>query len=537
MRALTYISSVALLSGWAFGQPATAPPAFDIADIHGSPRSASPRPVMAGGFLRAGRYELRQATMVDLIKTAYSVDDDKVQGGPSWLETDRFDVVAKAPPTTSTENIKLMLQALLADRFKLVVHADTKPLSVFVLSLGKGKPKLKEADSSAAPGCQGVPQTPQPGVVPYQVVACHGETMAVLADLLPRMANAYVTSAVVDSTGLKGTWDFELKWTGRGQLAAAGPDGITIFDAIDKQLGLKLEPQKVPQTVVVVDSVNQKPTPNPPEVTTRLPPPAPAEFEVADIKPSLPGANQMIMMQNSRLDIKGLSLKDLITVGWNLDNTPDMLAPGPKFLDSSHFDVLAKVTTNGPANAPQIDESDLRLMLKALLIDRFKIVTHYEDRPMTAYTLVAAKPKLQKADPSNRTRWKEGPAPASKDPRDANPVLGRLVTCTNMTMAQFADLLQAIAPGYIHSPVLDATGIEGAYDFTFNFSGIGQLQGGGGRNGDAGPSGAGASASDPNGAVSLFDALSKQLGLKLEAQKRPLPVLVIDHIEEKPTDN
>ena len=113
MRAFARISFVALLSGAAFGQSAfdaspyrarpsgPTKPAFQIADVHVSPHASNP--IMQGGVLRAGRYELRQATMLDLIKTAYGVDPDKVVGGPSWLESDRFDVIAKAPPETSAE--------------------------------------------------------------------------------------------------------------------------------------------------------------------------------------------------------------------------------------------------------------------------------------------------------------------------------------------------------------------------------------------------------------------------------------------------
>ena len=80
--------------------------------------------------------------------------------------------------------------------------------------------------------------------------------------------------------------------------------------------------------------------------------------------------------------------------------------------------------------------------------------------------------------------------------------------------------------------------MDGAWDFSLSFSPVNLLQNGGVQPGDASPSTAGPPAtSDPNGAVSLFDAINKQLGLKLEAEKRPVPVLVIDHIEEKPTDN
>jgi uncharacterized protein (TIGR03435 family) len=221
-----------------------------------------------------------------------------------------------------------------------------------------------------------------------------------------------------------------------------------------------------------------------------------------------------------------------------------MLVGGPKWLESERFDIVAKASTaavlHGPSNAPPMDIDTLRLMLRALLVDRFKLTVHNEDRPVSAYNLVAVKPRLTKADPTNRTRFKEGAALASKDPRDKNPLLGRLVSCQNMTMEQFAAQLQNIAPGYIHSPVLDATGLEGAYDFTLSFSPVGVFNGGRGgeRGGDAAPPPATATAaSDPNGALTLFEAIDKQLGLKLEMKKRPVPVLVIDHIEQRPVDN
>ena len=89
---------------------------FDVADVHAAGRS----PIATGarnGSLRDGVFRLRQATMVDLIRVAYGVDADKVTGGPSWLELDRFDVAAKVPPGTNREMVRPMLQALLADRF------------------------------------------------------------------------------------------------------------------------------------------------------------------------------------------------------------------------------------------------------------------------------------------------------------------------------------------------------------------------------------------------------------------------------------
>jgi len=547
MRAFALLAFIGLLSSTAFGQLtlSVSTPTFETADVHASAHTTNPNPFMTGGVLRGGRYDLRRATMVDLIKIAYDVDPDTVLGGPSWLETDRFDIVAKVPPDTSPETLKLMLQALLADRFKLVLHKDTKPMPAFVLTLGKGKPKLKEADGSGNTGCQPQFQKPEPGTIQYALVSCRNMSMQAFSRMLRLMANGYMTHPVVDWTELKGTWDFDIKWTGRGQFGQAGADGISIFDAVDKQLGLKLEAQKVPSPVLIVDSVNQKPTENPPGVTQSLPPTPPAEFEVAVIKPSMPDSPIMFrVLPSGQVDLRGVPLKMLIAFAWNFEyaTTNDMIVGAPKFLDSARFDIKAKAsvgTSSGPTVAPPIDIDDLKLMLRALLADRFKLATHTEDRPVTAYNLVAVKPKLKPADPTNRTSFKEGPGADGKDPRDTSPTLSRLVTCQNMTMAQFADLLQKIAPGYIHSPVLDATGLEGAWDFTLSFSSSNLIQGAPSRGGDAGqqPPGGATTASDPNGAVSLFDAVSKQLGLKLEEKKRPVSVLVIDHVEEKPTDN
>src|SRR6185436_4167687 len=99
---------------------------------------------------------------------------------------------------------------------------------------------------------------------------------------------AYIGSPVTDQTGLTGWYDFEIRFHGRAQLALAGTEGISIFDALEKQLGLKLERKTMPATALVADTVNRTPTPNSPEVTKALPPPPPPEFEVASIKPTSP---------------------------------------------------------------------------------------------------------------------------------------------------------------------------------------------------------------------------------------------------------
>lgn len=560
-RALALASLIALAAAPVFAQSAPAvalatavsppaspatPPAFEVADIHKS--ATSPFPFFQGAQMRGDRYVLKQATMVDLIAAAYGMTNEKVLGGPSWLDTDRFDIIAKVQAGTKDDAAKEMLRSLLAERFKLTLHNDTQPLPVFVLSAGKGKPKLKEAEGADKSGC--VPQAPQNAAASegpvYVTATCHGVTTETLATTLRQFAPAYLFNPVVDQTGLKGAWDFEFKWSPRGLIAAQGADAITIFDAVEKQLGLKLDAGKVPQPVVVVDSVNEKPTANSPEVAKAFPvSTVPTEFEVAVIKPSAPGTNL-----NGRVDpggqitLTGFSVKLLMQIAWNLNpNGSQALVNAPKFLDSNKFDIIAKASTVQTAsNAAQIDFDDLRMMLQALLKDRFKLALHTEDREVSAYSLVATNPKMKKADPLTRATCKEGPGPDGKDPRIANPILSRLVSCSNMTMAEFANRLQTLAGGYIFDPVEDATGLEGAWDFTLSFSPAQAVNGptrgaaGGGDSG-GGTGGSVGVASDPNGALSLPDAISKQLGLKLEMRKRKMPVLVIDHVEEKPTDN
>jgi uncharacterized protein (TIGR03435 family) len=522
-------------------EAATHSASFDVADVHLSPHSL--RPFMDGGELNGDRYVIHQATLADLIATAYNLDSTHVQGGPSWLDWDRFEIVAQAPPTTSKADLRLMLQGLLKERFSLITHEGSAPMPAYVIKAQTGKVKLKEAQAAEGEGTcepQPPPANPPAGAIRQIVVICKNETMQKFADDIHDMAGGYLDKPVVDDTGLKEAYDFTITWTPRGLLGAAGAEGISIFDAVDKQLGLKLALETAPRSVLIVDAVNKVPTPNPPDITQRLPVLPPAQFEVATIKPSKPDTQPMGRVNNGEVDVHGLTVKQIISFAWDLNpNDSEGIVGAPKWLDGDKFDILAKIATDVPGDAakkpPQVDAEELRQMLRALVEDRFKMKDHWEDRPVTAYTLKAVSPKLTKGDPTARTHCDEGPGPNGKDLRLGNPMINRLVFCQNVTLEQLGILLPSLAFGYIYYPVADGTGVQGSYDVTLAFSSADRTLAPppGSNNAQAG----GEMAADPSGAVSLFDAFKNELGLKLEKEKRPMPVLVIDHIEEQPTAN
>ncbi len=498
---------------------------------------------MDGGNLLGDRYILRGATMTQLIAAAYNLDASNVQGGASWLDWDHYDIEAKAPSTTSKASIRLMLQSLLAQRFGLVVHTGSAPMPAYVLSAPNPKTKMKESEGTGDPKCdfQPPPAGQAADAIPQIVFVCHNETMEQFAQDVHNWAGGYLTKPVVDSTGLKGAYDFDFKWTPVGALARAGSDGISVFDAVDKELGLKLALETAPRPVLIVDSVDEAPTPNPSDLAKRMPPLPPAQFEVATIKPAKPDEKSRLMPQGDQVIGNAITLKTFLGFAWDLNfNDKEELVGAPKWLDEDRFDVVAKVASDDSGStgikAEQVPFQEVQRMFRVLIEDRFQMKDHWENRPVTAYNLVAANPKMAPGDPKARTRCDEGPGPDGKDPRIAHPVLNRLLTCQNISMAQFGVLLQSLAGGYIFSPVLDDTGLKGSYNFTLSFSSIGLMPGGGGGGGAAPAEGA-QQASDPNGAVSLFDAIKSELGLKLEKVTRPAPVFVIDHIEELPTAN
>jgi uncharacterized protein (TIGR03435 family) len=529
-----------LLAVAAFAQQ----PAFEVADVHVSP-TARGFAQNFGGVLRAGRYVNRDATMLELITAAYDVPEDDISGGPGWVSSDLFDVVAKAPDGATAASAKLMLRALLSDRFGLVVNSGTHPVPRYVLSVGKGS-KLKEASGDGPARCQpqGQPGGGPPGdlaSVPDIKVSCRNLTPAGIAENLRQMAGGYLDRDVVDQTKLDGTFDFDIAWTPRGALEAKGRDGISIFDAVDRQLGLKLERKDVPMPTLSIEKVNRKPTPNRDGIAASLAL-ASARFEAATIKPADPNArpfNGLLYTGGSEMHAGG-TLRFLIAASLQISPNVagDVVVGLPKSADTDRWDILAKVPSTGEGapnvvrGRPQPPPLSVGLeMLRGLIVDQFQLKTHTEEREVTVYalTVAGARPKMTRAEESERSGCKPDPA-APKPAKNIGPMLG----CKNVSMAELAENLQQFAGAYIDHPVVDATGLDGGWDFLVGWTPKQMLQG----QQPPPPASAGAAmpeAADPNG-LSVFEAVERELGLKLVKQKRSVPVTVVDHVLEKPVE-
>jgi uncharacterized protein (TIGR03435 family) len=542
------IASVALIAAAQQAPETTPAPKIEFADIHPSQtRNVFMRGIPA---TRGGRLTIKNATMVDLIRIAYGFSPDKILEGPNWLEMDHFELTAKLPQDAKAADQKPMLEALLADRFHLVVRKENRPLPAYALVVGK-KPLLKEADGSGNTGCKpkAASGPPGPGMMmigingvqialgPGGVIEfnCRNITMADFAAGLRGMFGTDLgQNPVTDETGLKGIWNFDVHWSlGFIGMPMESGDRVTTPDAIERQLGLKLEKRQVPTPVLVVVSVDRKPTANPQGTAEALPPiNTPVEFEVADVKPAAPGGRGGAMRNQpgGKLVVNGMAMRILLMRAFGSTFNQEEVVGIPDWANNARYDITAKASVE--PGQMQVDQESMNLMIRSLLEERFKLKWHTEERPQTAYTLVAVKPKMKKADPAERASCKNEQAPAGSPPGST------ALVCHDVTMEQFAETLEGAAQG-LDWPVTDSTELAGGWDFTLNYSRFPQMTMGPGRGGGDGgiPGSPLPMASDPSGAYTIFEAIEKQLGLKLVPHKRNLPVYVIDNLEQVPTDN
>jgi uncharacterized protein (TIGR03435 family) len=224
---------------------------FDVISIHAS----APDVNTDTRRLPGGRLIATGLTVKGLIRRAWDVQDFQIVGGPDWVATDRYDLSARAPDgTASDEPLNPFIQAMLADRFGLRIHHDSRQLPRLALTVGKNGHKLR----AAQPGAKTTWSMARGSMTGKNV------TSAMLSvDMLQRVLNQWVS----DETGIPGRFDVTLKWNPGDDLTASAPGdldpslGASIYTAIQEQLGLKLVARRGPVPVIVIDSLS-RPTEN-----------------------------------------------------------------------------------------------------------------------------------------------------------------------------------------------------------------------------------------------------------------------------------
>jgi uncharacterized protein (TIGR03435 family) len=254
---------------------------FEVASVKPN-KSGDGRVMMA--MPPTGRITATNIPVQLLLRQAYNVQPFQIIGAPSWIASDRFDIVAKAPEGTPPEQYRPMMRNLLADRFKLKAHMETREMPTYALVVARADGKLGPNLTPAKIDCEAMargrraggppPAPPQPGqpidcgfMIGIGNMSAGGMPMAELA----RSLSGFVNRIVVDKTGLSSRYDFQLTYTpeGRGlpglqgappvgvELPPGDPNGASLFTALQEQLGLKLDSQKGPVEVLVIDRIEQ----------------------------------------------------------------------------------------------------------------------------------------------------------------------------------------------------------------------------------------------------------------------------------------
>jgi bla regulator protein blaR1 len=252
----TLVSACMLLSASAGAQ------SFEAASIKPSQPASADRQIIGfqtPGGGRGGRLNTFSTTLRMLITYAYNVKDFQVSGGPGWANSETFDIVAKGDGNSTPPQLRLMLQTLLKDRFKLALRHESKDAPIYELVVAKGGSKIQEDTLS---------DRQRIGMTGAGKVVAQRASMAMFAELLGRLSGR----PVVDKTGLPSTYTFKLDWTPEvGEEGLPGParpdvvppdsNGPSLFTALQEQLGLRLQSAKGPVESLVIEEA-EKPTEN-----------------------------------------------------------------------------------------------------------------------------------------------------------------------------------------------------------------------------------------------------------------------------------
>jgi uncharacterized protein (TIGR03435 family) len=261
-RIIASANLIVLMSFRAGGQVATTPPVFEVASVRLNKSG------IRGGsmdFSKGGeRFTATNMPLGAFVLLAYNLTVRQLSGPGAFL-SEKYDIVAKAEHAVSPEEMLRMLQTLLVERFKLVVRHETKEVAVFALTIGKGGPKLRQSDAPESGGAAFRIPSRAGGIEPRSGhLIFKGESMSDFAWALSRTAGIG-DRVVVDNTGLKGNYDFELTFE-RDSALPPGADagepasrrlGPSLFSALQEQLGLKLESTKAPVEFLIIDRVER----------------------------------------------------------------------------------------------------------------------------------------------------------------------------------------------------------------------------------------------------------------------------------------
>lgn len=242
MKGFIACSCLFLCTPWGGGAQTEEAPKFEVAAIKPNTSGSG----SSGTHSTDGLIRMTNVSLKNCIEMAYDVRDFSLSA-PDWVGSVHFDITAKPPAASKEREFGKMMQSLLAERFKLEAHREPKVLSAYALVVGKTGPKLQEAV-----GFHGSSMNSNNSKLTAKA------SMERLADFLARRLDR----PVVDLTELKGIYDFKLEWTPEDSKATSADAGPSLFTALQEQLGLRLQPKKLPVDVLVVDHVERVPTEN-----------------------------------------------------------------------------------------------------------------------------------------------------------------------------------------------------------------------------------------------------------------------------------
>ena len=490
-----------------------------------------------------GRLTLRNLTPQTMLTIAYAttatlfLPDDRLLGVPDWARQERFTIEAVAGRPVTTAEMQRMLRRVLVERFGLRVHVEQREESALRLTMARADrrlgPDLRPADET---NCKSA-HRPRGGSEAWgpQSLTC------TTIDLLALELSERLGRPVLNQTGLTGNFDGTLSYAPSAEeltaiyrltpseLPPAAMTGPALPTALREQLGLALESTRAAIDVLVVDHIDRPTSNDAPGRGDAVAGQAgaPAAFDVASIRLNTSGSETSrgpMIQPGNRLLAQNVAARAFIATAYGLQWA--QIVGGPGWLDSEYWDVEARAPETASAE-------DVRAMMRTLLAGRFGLVSRHETRQQEVYMLTPTGSKRPTpglraaADPCSPIQPARlavvftpgspvpGGAPVgepvvslSSPPRCQRMSFPGFIAARQIRMPEFAVMLTWFA----RRPVIDRSGMAGEYDIDLTFAPDPALS-----TGDA---------------VSLFTAIQKQLGLKLEATSGPVDVLVIDSAEQ-----